>query len=226
MNNARRYVTTMALFAVVLGILASLAGAAINAMPDDEPLSTNAAMAAMHTPSVAEVPPDSRRLFKTHAVPTPKPVVTPPVLPVTAPKPAAPAPNTIRKPKPPVEAPQHAPAPPARASSRIEAAVTFALAQQGKPYVWGATGPRAFDCSGLVVTAFKHAGISLPRTTKTIIGRGTAVSRSAMLRGDLVWTSSGHMGIYLGEGKMIHAPQSGDVVKVSTVWSFYAARRL
>lgn len=225
MYTRKQYSLAVALFAMVLGLLASLLSPSLESL-GEEPLSTNAAMLAPKNIPTVDVPPpdmgpnylpDSRRTIPWSAPTTtsvnPPAVVTPPPM--------------IRKPKPPVERAQHAPAPPAHtANSATEKAVQAALSKQGRPYVWGATGPNQFDCSGLVQWAFKQAGISLPRTTKTIISRGKAVSRNAMQRGDLVWTSSGHMGIYLGDNKMIHAPQTGDVVKVQTVWAFYAARRI
>lgn len=113
-----------------------------------------------------------------------------------------------------------------RPSSVAESVVEFALAQLGKPYVWGATGPSSYDCSGLVQTAYRHAGIQTTRTTKTLINEGSPVGRDELVRGDLVFTSSGHVGIYFENGQMIHAPQPGEVVKISTIWSFYAGRRL
>jgi cell wall-associated NlpC family hydrolase len=112
------------------------------------------------------------------------------------------------------------------ASGAVEGVVGFALAQLGEPYVWGATGPNSWDCSGLVQAAFRSVGIITSRTTKTLINEGSSVSRANMVRGDIVFTSSGHVGIYLGNNEMVHAPQTGDVVKISTLWSFYAARRL
>jgi cell wall-associated NlpC family hydrolase len=112
------------------------------------------------------------------------------------------------------------------ASSTVETVIGFAMSQLGDPYVYGSTGPNSWDCSGLVQAAFAHAGIKISRTTRTIINEGSSVSQAGMQRGDLVWPSSGHMGIYLGNGEFVHAPRSGDVVKISSVYSFYAARRI
>lgn len=95
--------------------------------------------------------------------------------------------------------------------------VEIAKTKLGCPYVWGATGPDSFDCSGLVYWVFAQKGISLPRTTTGYygyIGSNKEVSWDEAKPGDIVW-SDGHMGIYLGNNKYIHAPQSGDVVKVS-----------
>lgn len=114
------------------------------------------------------------------------------------------------------------------ASGIVETVIAFAMAQLGDIYVWGADGPNAWDCSGLVRAAFAHAGITTTRTTRTLINEGSSVSRANMLRGDLVFPASGHVGIYLGPetDTFIHAPQSGDVVKISPVYDFYAARRI
>jgi cell wall-associated NlpC family hydrolase len=111
-------------------------------------------------------------------------------------------------------------------SSAIENVINFAMAQRGDPYVWGGDGPNVWDCSGLVHAAFARSGINTSRSTKTLINEGRAIGRAALMRGDLVFPSSGHVGIYIGNGQMIHAPQSGDVVKVSPVYAFYAGRRL
>lgn len=220
----------LALASFVLGLLASLLSTTIDTLDDKTPLSTAAAqMGPIHTPEVATPPPDrdsfpySRKDFETlppmeviQPVINPAPVPTSPV--TTRPVVVKPKASTVRA--------QSSPAFPVTATSSAEKAVAYALSKLGRPYVWGATGPNAFDCSGLVQAAFKAAGISLPRTTKTIISRGMAVSRNALQRGDLVWTGSGHMGIYVGDNKMVHAPQTGDVVKVQTIWAFYAARRV
>lgn len=115
---------------------------------------------------------------------------------------------------------------PGRSSSNVETVISFAMAQLGEPYVYGAAGPSSWDCSGLVSVAFGQVGIQLPHFTGAMIGHGTPVSQSAMQRGDIVFPSSGHVGIYLGGGKYINAPQSGDVVKVADVYAFYAARRI
>lgn len=105
-------------------------------------------------------------------------------------------------------------------------AAEIALAQQGAPYVWGAEGPDSFDCSGLAVYAYRQMGVSLPHHTGALWEAGPQVSRSELRPGDLVFTSSHHMGLYVGNGQMVHAPQTGDVVKVSEIWSFYGAVRV
>ncbi|MEU1051034.1 NlpC/P60 family protein [Streptomyces sp. NPDC005876] len=103
--------------------------------------------------------------------------------------------------------------------SRAAAAVSYAYAKLGSPYVWGATGPDAFDCSGLIQAAYRSAGVSLPRTTYAQIGAGRRVSRAALLPGDLVFFYSGvsHVGIYVGNGRMIHAPNPSAPVRLAPV---------
>ncbi|WP_246212436.1 C40 family peptidase [Streptomyces abyssomicinicus] len=104
-------------------------------------------------------------------------------------------------------------------NSRASAAVSYAQRKLGSPYVWGATGPNAFDCSGLVQAAYRSAGVSLPRTTYAQIGAGQRVSRSQLRPGDLVFFYPGvtHVGMYIGDGKMIHAPNPSAPVRVAPV---------
>ncbi|MEU3557152.1 C40 family peptidase [Streptomyces fragilis] len=104
-------------------------------------------------------------------------------------------------------------------TSRAAAAVAYAQRKLGSPYVWGATGPNAFDCSGLVQAAYRSAGISLPRTTYAQIGAGQRVTRSQLRPGDLVFFYPGvtHVGMYIGNGKMIHAPNPSAPVRVAPV---------
>ncbi|MFF4486962.1 NlpC/P60 family protein [Streptomyces sp. NPDC001544] len=105
------------------------------------------------------------------------------------------------------------------ANSRAAAAVAYAYQKLGSPYVWGATGPNAFDCSGLAQAAYRSAGISLPRTTYAQINAGRRVSRSELAPGDLVFFYSGisHVGIYVGNGQMIHAPNPSAPVRLAPV---------
>ncbi|WP_416972294.1 NlpC/P60 family protein [Streptomyces sp. 4F14] len=112
------------------------------------------------------------------------------------------------------------PAAPAQApNSRAGAAISYAYAKLGSPYVWGATGPDAFDCSGLIQAAYRSAGLSLPRTTYAQIGAGQRVSRSQLLPGDLVFFYSGisHVGLYIGDGQMIHAPNPSSPVRIAPI---------
>ena len=99
-------------------------------------------------------------------------------------------------------------------------ALRAALTRRGYPYVWGAAGPYQFDCSGLVVWAFAQQGISLPHYTGSLWNSGMHVSRADLEPGDLVFffADISHMGIYLGNGLMVDAPSSGQVVRVEAVW--------
>lgn len=97
----------------------------------------------------------------------------------------------------------------------------------GATYVWGATGPSAFDCSGFTQYVYANAaGVDISRTTYSQVGVGQSIGRDELQPGDLVFPNPGHVGIYVGNGQMIHAPQTGDVVKVGPVYNFYAARRV
>lgn len=111
-------------------------------------------------------------------------------------------------------------------TSKVDIVIAFAMAQRGKPYVYGAAGPNAYDCSGLVMRAYDQVGIHLPHYTGTMLGYGQRVSQGSMLPGDIVFPSSSHVGIYIGNGKMIVAPHSGTVIQVQSVYAFYTARRL
>ncbi|ADJ47617.1 NLP/P60-family protein [Amycolatopsis mediterranei S699] len=109
-------------------------------------------------------------------------------------------------------------------SAAAQKAVDAALSKLGSAYVWGATGPSTFDCSGLMQWAYKQAGITLPRNSAAQAGFGTPVSRDQLQPGDLVayYSPVSHIGMYIGDGKMVHAPTSGDVVKISPLMSEYA----
>ena len=114
-------------------------------------------------------------------------------------------------------------------SAAAQIAVDTAMAQRGKPYVWAASGPGSFDCSGLTQFAFRAAGVNLPHSSRMQSQMGQAVSRDQLQPGDLVFFYSpvSHVGIYIGDGQMVHAPTSGDVVKVSPLLSGYVwARRV
>jgi len=104
-------------------------------------------------------------------------------------------------------------------NSRAAQAIAYAYGALGKPYVWGATGPGSYDCSGLTQAAWRSAGVSLPRTTYTQINAGQRVSRSQLAPGDLVFFYSGisHVGLYIGGGKMIHAPRPGAPVRIAPI---------
>ncbi|AVQ46058.1 SH3 domain-containing protein [Clostridium botulinum] len=105
--------------------------------------------------------------------------------------------------------------------------ISYARQYLGTPYVWGGTSPNGFDCSGFVQYVYRNAaGISLPRDTYGQIGAGSRVSQDQLQPGDLVFPDAGHVGIYIGGGQMIHASKPGDVVKISSVWAFYAGVRI
>lgn len=114
-------------------------------------------------------------------------------------------------------------------SSAAQVAIDTAMAQRGKPYVWAAGGPNSYDCSGLTSYAYRAAGINLPHSSRAQSQMGQPVSRDQLQPGDLVFFYSpvSHVGIYIGNGQMVHAPTSGDVVKVAPLMSgFSGARRI
>lgn len=98
--------------------------------------------------------------------------------------------------------------------------LAFARAQIGKPYVWGASGPSSYDCSGLTQAAWREAGVQLPRTTWEQVEAGTRVSTGDLLPGDLVffYDDISHVGIYIGDGMMIHAPKPGANVREESIY--------
>ena len=113
-------------------------------------------------------------------------------------------------------------------SSTGNGIVDFAYQYLGAPYVWGATGPTSFDCSGFTSFVYANAaGIDITRTTYSQMGVGTPVSYSELQPGDLVFTYGGdHVGIYVGGGQYVHAPMPGQGVKVGNITDFYTARRV
>jgi peptidoglycan DL-endopeptidase CwlO len=106
------------------------------------------------------------------------------------------------------------------------AAVRWALAQLGDPYRWGMTGPDSFDCSGLTSSAYRAAGVSIPRVSRAQWGAGPHVAFANLLPGDLIFYADNpgdpgtihHVGMYIGNGLMVHAPHTGDVVRVASIW--------
>jgi cell wall-associated NlpC family hydrolase len=112
-------------------------------------------------------------------------------------------------------------------SQRLSRAVSVALQQVGDPYRYGAAGPRAFDCSGLMQYSFRKAGLSLPRTASAQAGRAHHISKNRMRRGDLMFFNRGgrvyHAAMFLrwskGRAVMVHSPGSGKRVKVERAWT-------
>jgi peptidoglycan DL-endopeptidase CwlO len=115
-------------------------------------------------------------------------------------------------------------------SSRAMTAVNFALSQVGKAYVMGGTGPNAYDCSGLTMVSYAHAGVGLPRTSQAQYGVGQPVGLSQLAPGDLVFYYSGisHVGIYIGNGMIVHAanPSTGVATASVTSMPFMGGRRV
>ncbi|SFY13149.1 Cell wall-associated hydrolase, NlpC family [Streptomyces atratus] len=106
------------------------------------------------------------------------------------------------------------------ATTGAEKVLAFARAQIGKPYVWGATGPASYDCSGLTQAAWKSAGVDIPRTTWDQVKIGTRVATADLRPGDLVffYDDISHVGIYKGDGMMIHAPKPGANVREESIY--------
>jgi peptidoglycan DL-endopeptidase CwlO len=109
-----------------------------------------------------------------------------------------------------------APPPDGTRSSQV---IGIAMQYLGVPYVWGGMSPAGFDCSGLIAYSFAQIGVSLPHHAAAQYGYGAPVSRDQLQPGDLVFFNGlGHAGIYVGGGQFIHAPHSGDVVKISSLY--------
>lgn len=128
------------------------------------------------------------------------------------------------------------------ANPRAIDAMGFALAQQRKPYVWGAEGPNSYDCSGLMRASYRSVGYTLPRVANDQYRGTNAIKITKWIKGDLLlpgdllffstdstdWTKIHHVGMYIGGGRMVHAPTSDDVVRIAPVWwsEFYGATRV
>lgn len=113
-----------------------------------------------------------------------------------------------------------------RATGELGRVVEYALDQVGKPYRRNAAGPGSYDCSGLVSVAYRKAGVKLPHSSHGIVRKGKKVRRADLRPGDVVMPQSGHVGIYLGNGKMVHAATPRKGVVVSKMYGFSTARRL
>jgi cell wall-associated NlpC family hydrolase len=95
----------------------------------------------------------------------------------------------------------------------------------GTPYVYGGSSPGGFDCSGFTSYVYRHFGVALPRTSYSQIGAGTRVARGSLRPGDLVFFDGlGHVGLYIGNGRFIHAPHTGTRVRIETLAGWYSAR--
>lgn len=193
-----------------------MTGAAVAAM-----LAGTAAWAGLTGGSPAEqATPAPAVTVTASATPTPAATTAPPA-PTTAPPttPPAPAATTARQPAPPAAPPN---------TSKAAAVVAVALAQRGKPYVFAAEGPSAFDCSGLVVYAYRTAaGITLPHFTGTLWSAGRVVAtRAALLPGDLIFPATSHVQIYIGQGQVVDAANPGEPVKVRPLGTYLRAVRI
>ncbi|WP_344222977.1 C40 family peptidase, partial [Lapillicoccus jejuensis] len=116
------------------------------------------------------------------------------------------------------------PPPPPPSSGGVSAVLAYARAQLGKPYVWGASGPGSFDCSGLTMMAWAQAGVSLTHYTGAQYAETARVPIGQLQPGDLVFygtsgLDSHHVGLYIGGGMMIHAPNPSTVVKIASIYS-------
>jgi cell wall-associated NlpC family hydrolase len=122
---------------------------------------------------------------------------------------------------------------PPRTPPQAVASISYALKQLGKPYIWGGTGPAGYGCSGLVMMAYQAAGISIPRTTFQQVDVGTPVySLSELEPGDLLFTAGsdgtatnpGHVGLYLGEGLVLQAPETGMRIMITPLRGYWSTR--
>lgn len=163
-------------------------------------------------PTTTTVPPVTIEPTTEVPAPPPVPVVKAPP-PVTAPAPKPVAPVVV--PPPPV-----APKPvPVDTSGNLSAVVDYALAQLGDPYLWAGNGPDMWDCSGLMVAAYRQIGITIPRTTWGQAVTGYGVSLSNVLPGDLIIFNAdqSHVGMAINPFEVVHAPTTGDVVKITPI---------
>ena len=162
----------------------------------------------------------------------------PPAPPAAAPVPPGPDPAIVAAPPAPPVLPGAPPALPgaippgdvaAPGSPASTTVIQAALSRIGSPYSWGGSGPNAFDCSGLVMWSFQQAGISLPHSSQALARGGQPVSTDQMQPGDLViqYSDASHVGIYIGDGMMVHASTYGTPVRVAPVHSapIYNVRR-
>ena len=219
-----RAARTAGLSLAALGALATAGGVATQGFDGaDEPTATGefsvgpqlaaADLAVAPKPSVAAVSAPAV-LPATAPAATPAAAATPVV---ASSKAAAKAPTaTTTKAKPAADTSDDEDESSSEGSSTAQEALAAAKSKIGKPYVWGATGPNSFDCSGLTSWAFKQAGTSIPRTSSAQSKAGTKVSVDSLQPGDLVFFYSpvSHVAMYIGDGKIIEAPNSGSNVRI------------
>jgi len=144
--------------------------------------------------------------------------------------PAAPAAPAVQAPVKLVAAAKPAAPAVAAAAGRRGSAMSIAMGKLGAPYRWGAAGPGAFDCSGLVYWSYRQIGMTLPRSSSAQSRVGTPVSKGALQPGDLVffYRPVSHVAIYIGGGRVVHASTAGKPVKISNLGDmpFATARRI
>ena len=209
----------------LLGMVTSAAAHSPHALAPAD--AASAAALAARAPNPMEA--DMVALVTAAPVAVAAPVVVP-----AAVVPAAPAARPAPAPAPQVAAAAHrapsappaslhlaAVSPPAVAAPALPAAaraVQTALKELGKPYRYGALGPSTFDCSGLTKFAYSAAGISLPHSAAAQYQSGRRVNRNQLQPGDLIfWRGLDHVGLYIGNGKMVHAPRTGEVVTIISI---------
>lgn len=111
-------------------------------------------------------------------------------------------------------------------TGNVAAVIQYAKDQLGKPYRWAAAGPNAFDCSGLVMMAYRQIGVNLPHYTGSMINYGIPVTRQNLVPGDLIFPNPHHVQLYVGNGEVIEAPESGIPVRQVPIWGFWQGRRI
>lgn len=112
-------------------------------------------------------------------------------------------------------------------SGRAGVALKYAVAQIGDSYVWGASGPIRWDCSGLTMRSYQQAGVRLPHSSRAQFGYGRSIPRSSLQPGDLVFfgTPISHVGIYIGKSKMVHAPRPGARVQIAEFGNYFGRKK-
>jgi peptidoglycan DL-endopeptidase CwlO len=205
----RRCLTRASLALLGYGLLGIVASAAAHSPRTVVPAASRPARALA---AQAPDPMESDMVALVTAVPAAS--SAPPAPPAPPPAPAARASVRVAAASAPAAAPPPA-APPLSAAAR---AVETALKELGKPYRYGALGPSTFDCSGLTKFAYGAAGIVLPHSAAAQYGSGRRVNRNQLQPGDLIfWKGLGHVGMYIGAGRMVHAPQTGELVTITSI---------